>query len=155
MSKSLDNFGGWLFWFYLISWISLVLFGVVSLLSLVAIFSTSRGLEAIETLIYGFDSVICAFLSFKIIKLVKKQEPLTPNRVVKIMSWFLIFTAIFIIPELWLDYLLNNGKSATEIGKECVRVIIWYCIWTSYFKQSKRVLVYYGKNANKLFSNEE
>jgi uncharacterized protein YqhQ len=68
------------------------------------------------------------------------------------MSWILLVTLLFFIPELWLGNILYDGKVLAEIVKGVAKTLIWYCIWSSYFKKSKRVLAYYGKNAEKIFS---
>ena len=154
MSKPLNAFGGWLACFYIISWLSLIVLAIFTLLYLLAIFRASNELDGIESLIYCINCGIVAFLSFEIIKLIRIQEPMTPDRVVRLMGWVLILAVLFIIPELCLDHVLTNGKNTAEIGKDVIRVVVWYAIWSLYFKKSKRVLAYYGnKNKKETFSN--
>jgi len=117
MSKPLNEFGGWLFWFSIGMWLSLVISVVFTLLTLTAAFAANTGLEVINSLIYSVDLGIGAFLCFKIVKLIKIQDPATPDNIVKFMSWILLVTLLFFIPELWLGNILYDGKVLAEIVK--------------------------------------
>jgi hypothetical protein len=151
MSKPLNEFGGWLSFFYIISWLATIGFIMLVLTTLPAIFKVSKPLEIVAILIYYIGDGINAFLNFKIVKVITVKDAKTPNKVLTLVTWISLLTVLFIIPGLWLDYILRGGKAATEMGKGVIKVLVWYFIWTSYFQKSKRVFAYYGKNADNLF----
>ena len=153
MAKPLDQFGGWLKFFYVMQWASVISWTIFTLLFVLSIFAADNFSEAIEFVIAIFDAIIALILYIKIIKVMKKKETYTPNRIIKLMTWLVIFSAIFAACEGLLYYLTLGIKGLTELaetGKGLFRILIWYTIWTNYFKRSKRVLAYYGKNAKEL-----
>ena len=153
MAKPLDQFGGWLKFFYVMQWVSVVAWGIFTLLFVLSILGAENFHETIEFSIAFFDALITLILCIKIVRAIKRKDTYIPNRMIQLMTWLVIFTALFAVCE-GLFYYATLGveglSNLAETGKGLFRVLIWYVIWTDYFKKSKRVLAYYGQNATKL-----
>ena len=152
MAKSLNQFGGWLKFFYITQWIVIILCVVFTLQVVLLIFGAENTNEMIEFLFASLKSLITLILFIKIIKRIKKRDVSIPNQIVKLMTWVVMFTVIFAICEGFMYYLTlgREGLSnLTKMGEDLFRILIWYAIWASYFKKSQRVFSYYGKNAGK------
>lgn len=150
MAKPLDQFGGWLTFFNISLWfnfIIVILMSIVLLLSFLKIpNSTAMFLNVIMLIRYA----ITGFLLFQMIALVKKQEATIPERMVQVIIWYALVYIVFLILIWALSFiddtkLLTKSRIAFLIAG--VPIIGWSLIWGQYFKVSKRVLAYYGKNA--------
>lgn len=152
MAKPLDQLGGWLKFFYVMQWISVIVWGIVTLLLVLSIFAVENFNEWIEFAIAFFDGLIALILSIKIVKVLRKRDAYVPNRIIKLMTCLVAFTAAFAVCEGAVYYLtlgVEGLSNLAETGKGLFRILIWYVIWTDYFKKSKRILAYYGQNAGR------
>lgn len=150
--KKLDEFGGWLMFFYCICWLSIILLAV-SFLSLIVNFFkldfTASG--KIVMLIYILDVIITAILIIKMVTMMRSKDSTVPAKITKLITLVLIFSLAFGVCEI-LVYLLTQGPSGLinfkDSAKAVIKTVVWYVVWTGYWKKSKRVLAYYGKNAS-------
>ncbi|MFH1692275.1 MAG: hypothetical protein ABIC68_06920, partial [Candidatus Omnitrophota bacterium] len=72
MAKPLDQFGGWLKFFYIIQWINLVLGGIAALLIALTIFTAENVTDSVVALISFFNGLVLLVLFYKIIKITVK-----------------------------------------------------------------------------------
>ncbi|NRD73004.1 hypothetical protein HQQ94_07075 [Shewanella sp. VB17] len=85
------------------------------------------------------------FLSFAILKILKIQKEHIPN---KITLYIDIYFTLSVVIYFLLIYLFNESYISEKPGIMAFEFIFRFC-WIRYFKKSKRVLSYYGKNAEK------
>lgn len=150
MAKPLDQFGGWLKFFYIIQWLNFILWGITILAIMLAIFIAGSAAKVIEYLISFFNVIAIVFLCFRIIKIVRKKETSTPKQIIKLMTWIVFTVSIFAFFEGIFYYFtlgINGLSNLSETFRDIIRILTWYAIWTNYFKKSKRVAAYYGANA--------
>jgi len=154
MAKPLDQFGGWLNFFYVGHLVCIIYLVGASLIYALAIFAVGGGSKAMLVLIGLLHSIITVILCIKIVKILKIKELDTPQKVVKIMTWLVILAVIFAFCNI-LIYSFNDIPEVEDysgldrLARTVFRVIgaiIGYAIWKSYFKKSKRVIAYYGIN---------
>jgi hypothetical protein len=149
MARPLNEFGGWLKFFYITMWIGLVALPIYMLLLLPGLFGGARG--AVYWLVILIDDAICVFLGYKIIRAIKKREADTPNRLIRLLAFVLLVGVIFAVPEIYFGRIVRGMEGVWEVVKAVIKVIIWFFVWTTYFRKSKRILAYYGKNADNIF----
>ena len=154
MSKPLNEFGGWLAFLNINLWVSFIVSALGALVALLSLF-VLHGLDAIRCIIFFILCGVLIFLSFKMIKLIRIQESMTPNIAVRFINWVSLLGVLVVIYNFWSGYVLASDKDMIKLIPELaggfIKMVIWYSIWTLYFKHSKRVLAYYGKNADKSF----
>ena len=84
------------------------------------------------------------------IALAKKQETTIPDKVVQVIIWYALVYVGF-LALIWVLSFIDDTKLLTKSRIAFliagVPVIGWSLIWGQYFKVSKRVLAFYGKNA--------
>ena len=158
MPKALNEFGGWLRLFWLLWWIHLIAAG----LQLVNVtYFLAKGISADPTrllklllLVYIQWSVPIIFATW-VIRTVRCKSSDTPDKIFKILSlYFLVFSLVWtLVPRVahlamvsppdtkYYAKLLRNLMIAAMI------LFIYSTVWVQYFRKSKRVLAYYGKNA--------
>lgn len=152
MAKPLNQFGGYLKFFFIIQWVNFIFCGLTALIALLTMISVKTLIRTIEPMILFFYSIVITSLCFKIIKSIKKQTTETPRQIIKLLTWILSAAFIFTILEWSCNYFIpapaeSSSSTIIELTGSIIRVLIWYAIWTSYFKKSKRVAAYYGANA--------
>ncbi len=150
MTKPLDQFGGWLKFFLVIQWINIVICGLTVLIALLTMITAETFAQALEPVFLFFYSIMIILLCLRIVKALKIKAPETPGRIIKLLTWVLSAAFIYAILE-WSYYYFSQGPSelsttTTKSGGDVIRILIWYAIWTSYFKKSARVAKYYGLN---------
>jgi hypothetical protein len=150
MVRPLEQFGGWLKFFYITAWIAAILGFIILALLLFGVLAAENTTERIESFIALLGIAIYLILVVKMIKIIKIKEATTPVRIVNFMHLIIIFAVVFGLFE-GIFYYLTQGveglSNLTETGRAIVRMLIWYAIWTSYLRKSKRVQAFYGKNA--------
>jgi len=135
--------GGWLRFFQITNYISLILGGIIAIVMSLSIF-LEDGLFETQLDLASFILEISPSLifSFLILKVIKKREPHIPAKIKKYIGGYVVMSLLI---TLLLNYLHSSGlitdKPTTVLGD-----IIYYAIWVSYFKRSKRVAEYYGQN---------
>lgn len=155
-ANPLDRFWGWLMFFYVGCWVGLVVNVGLGLFILVGLPMIGVPLAAAEAGLYVLDMAVTVFLLAWIIRIIRKKEAQTPNRVLRLLSWVLLLVFLFFIPEYYLFSIRQRGdvesqRQLAALIKGLVQTLAWYAIWSSYFKKSKRVLAYYGRNADEPF----
>jgi hypothetical protein len=154
MPKALNQFSGWLIFLFIILCLAVII-GVRD--SYIYIYNLLIGESLSQRLIYlifFIDQMISLMLCLKFLWIIRIKDINTPQKLVRIRTWMLILKSAFSICELIVGYLFF--KSATDeffggIGIDIGGAIISWLILVNYFKKSKRVLAYYGKNATTQF----
>ena len=149
MSKPLNEFGGWLRFFYIANWIQ-----IVSLVYVVLVFLPllpGGPLSAAYWFSFAVDSGLRVFLVYKTIQETKKQEAVTPDRLVRLLACILLVVCLVAVPKIYLARLVVGVPGVKAALIVAGNITLWFCVWTAYFRKSKRVLAYYGKNADKFF----
>jgi hypothetical protein len=149
MSKPLNAYGGWLRFFYITNWIQ-----IVSLVYVVLVLSPGlfgRPLNAVYWFTFVIDSGLRVFFVYKTIKAIKNQEGSVPNRIVRLLACVLLIPCLVAIPKIYCARLVAGVPGVRAAVITVINVAIWFCIWVAYFRKSKRVFAYYGKNADKFF----
>lgn len=145
--KDLNKFSGWLRWFYFMAWIGFIAMAGFEVYCL--FMNTNVFFKVLLLIAYA----ISMFFLYKIIIITRKKDETVPDNIVQLMSWGLLLNVIFSILEIFTFIALagfnESSEMLTEFCTNLVRSVISYLIWTSYFQRSKRVCVYYGKNAGK------
>jgi hypothetical protein len=151
MSKPFNQFGGWLIFFLVTIWLSIVL-GLVNGPRNIANVLTKETYEhRLIYLILFIDGIVALVLAFRLVMILKIKEANTPERVTRILTWIVLLKTVFGLCEIIVGYLLFGANSLdfiSEIANNIFRVLIYWAIWTNYFKKSKRVISYYRRNAN-------
>jgi hypothetical protein len=93
---------------------------------------------------YFIETIPDFIFSFLILRIIKSQSLDTPNKVKKLMA-FELLAKLLIGILIFIAY--KNGITDEKPFPFFISVI-YYLIWVYYFKKSKRVLIYYGANAN-------
>lgn len=152
MTKALNEFGGWLKFYYVLSIIHLV-FSAMGLLTIVAIMTNLLEIhdtvhpQVVLTLFFRNVGVI-AFLAF-IIKFLKKQDSGTPGKIIRLIQglslYALIFAYISKVQRFQFEQGLGSeGNPNTRHSLLVLFIFTWALVWIMYFKKSKRVAAYYG-----------
>jgi len=150
MAKPLNEFGGWLKAFYIYQWFCVLILAMYVLSLALQLFGPQIESSVLLNMIKLLHSFIEVHFILKIIKVIKIKEPNTPNSIILYMKWIVIFAFIFGIGTGILIYSASARVGLTvfsELAKTALMIIIFYLIWASYFRKSKRVCAYYGKNA--------
>ncbi len=158
MPKPLNEFGGWLRFFLGLWWVHLI---SASLQLVNVSFFLVGGIPAdpirlLEILLLvSIQWSIPIIFAFWVIRTVRIKAADTPNRIVKILyRYFVAFFSVWILlPRIsyfaeltppdttyYANLLQNLIIAAVILG-------VYSSIWFLYFRKSKRVLTYYGKNA--------
>lgn len=142
MEKPLHEFGGWLRFFQVTN-----IIGVIVLLPMIvfliifslAMFEIKQFISSSAVVV---DLLISFYLILRILKILKVINTDTPGKIMKYLVWFIIFTLIFMVIEIFVALWVNGG-GWTSADNSSVRASIgsmFSCIiWISYFKNSKRV----------------
>jgi len=145
------GYGGWIRFFRIIN----ALYWIIGLLGLLALlpfifFALEGGDLAVSILPADLIAILIEVLpgiimSFIIWRVVLVQSENTPNKINKLMQIELFF---HIVISACLIYAHKQGY-ISEGPTPIMVSIIYYFIWATYFKRSKRVLSYYGSNTFK------
>ncbi len=153
MAKPLDQFGGWLKFFFVVEWISIVLGSIFSVAFIAGIVTMEGMADKGYNLLYLIDTVIMVFISMKIVRIIKIKEQTVPQRIIKFLFIYagatLAITAIqFIILYQFPMKDVVVDKEAVDLGKATIKALVWIAFWANYFKKSKRAITYYGLLSN-------
>ena len=147
MPKPLDQFGGWLKFFYVILWIGAVSLIVVSVLIGFALLTEGSMLEKRIMAISLVELSVTTVLIIKILRLVKTKQPDVPTQIFRLMVIVVLVALSFGAIEAIVLYLANGFEGLKELkdtGKGILSNLTSFAIWSSYFMTSKRVRAYYG-----------
>jgi len=138
------KFGGWLRFFQVINFVSAIIsFLVVLLLGAELIWGFLAWGNDIEIYVFLAEIIPVFVFSVAVLKKVKIQERGTPQKLKFYIMFY--FLSSMIITGL-IIYLYTKGY-VTEKPTSVFGDIVYFLIWSSYFKRSDRVNGYYGNNA--------
>ncbi len=158
MRRPLNEFGGWLRFFLILWWIHLISAGLqlvnVTLFLVEGIPTDSTQLLKIFLLISIQWSIPIVFAIW-VIRTVRIKSAGTPNEIIKILWRYLVvfFLVWILVPRV--AYLAKLTPPDTTYYANLFQNLIiaaiilgvYSTLWVQYFRKSKRVLAYYGKNA--------
>jgi len=138
-----EFFGGWLRFYQILNVLSIIVLivalGFLLFLSFTESFSNQN---LIDFAMIGLESTPILLLSIFTLKILNKKEGEVPGKVKSYLDYYLSATVVIYV----ILYISFSKGQITEKPTPLLGDIIYYFIWTSYFKKSKRVKVYYGKN---------
>ena len=158
MPKPLNEFGGWLRFFLLLWWIHLISASLqlvnVTFFLVNGIPSGSTRLFKILLIVYIQWSIPILFAIW-VIRTVRVKSADTPDKILKILF---LYVVVFILVWILLPRVAYFAMFTSPDTKYYVKVLrnlmiaamilfIYCTVWVQYFRKSKRVLTYYGKNA--------
>jgi len=147
MAKPLDEFGGWLRFFEITSWIGVVVISGLCMFLLLALAGVERTGDFMSILISAVDSIVYVVLMIKLLKIIRIKDPETPSKVVGFLKLVVLFTVLFTVCDIISAYFFFDKKEFLELagvnGKAITQAVFWFLVWRSYFTKSKRVEAYY------------
>ena len=156
--KPLNEFGGWLR-FFLVSWQLSLAIAILFIILVVgfknppigepvtrSIFFEPTLLERVKkNLIHIIDWLIRLIFSILVIRTVKIKAPNIPNTIIMILSLYVVIIFLLSFSLVVISFSLTGSK---DLMPNMSGLVAFFIIWFLYFKKSKRVLYYYGKNAH-------
>ena len=135
--------GGWLRFYQVTNYISLILGSLVAVgVCIAALFVDDRFEKQWDLAALILELSPSIIYSFLIIRVLSTPQSHVPAQIKKYIG---NYVAASILINFLLRYLFSNelitDKPTTFIGD-----LIYYAIWVSYFKRSKRVAQFYGQN---------
>ncbi len=158
MRKPLNEFGGWLRFFSLLWWIHLISAGLqlinITYFVVKGIFADPTQLLKLLLLVYIQWSIPILFAIW-VIRTVRIKSPDTPDKIFKILFlYFVVFSLVWILVPRVAYLAMFTPPDAKYYAKLLRNLMIaamilfmYSTVWVQYFRKSKRVLAYYGKNA--------
>jgi hypothetical protein len=139
-----QTIGGWLRFYQVINWISLILIILVLLMTasfmILNLYAENELFEAMITSIELIPDLVLTFMTLRILKIREKD---IPTRIVQYLSYYV---GASLLMYGFVYYLFKTGVVVEKpIG--FWGTVIYFAIWNSYFKKSERVGVYYGGKA--------
>jgi len=139
------HIGGWLRFYQVINIISIVIFGAFFIAGIafwfLGYYETGEHADMLAALV---ESIPGIFISIIAVKYLTMKAPETPNKMVKALGYYVTAT-ILIYAVL---FYLHKTEQISEKPLSFWGSVIYYYIWLSYFKKSKRVKGYFGANAD-------
>lgn len=142
MKKPLNEFGGWLRFFWVINLLSLIFLCLSVIANFLSYMNSGSSTIYVSFIITLLTSSLAALLTWYILRFLKKQDPAIP-----IKSMFLLIASVVVIlPQLFFKEKLPFNL-ITYSNLDLGFMNIFTLVWIRYFQKSKRVKAYYGKNA--------
>ena len=139
------GFGIWLWIFWTINLIWLTFFPLIVILAaFLYLVDPETDLISLDSLFLSLELLPDFIFSLWVLLIVRKRDERIPNLVKKIIGYELLTK--FIV-GLMLVYANVKGL-VSEPPNSIFLSMAYYFIWSSYFKRSKVVLKFYGKNAD-------
>lgn len=144
IKAELPCIAGWLRFFQIINYINITL----SVVAFVALVISYMILGDIFDLVMDGPALFLELIpflifSYFIIKAIPIRHVETPARIKSLIGYDLIVSLTVSVILLALH---NNGLISDKPAP-LIFSVIYYFIWVTYFKKSKRVLAYYGSNS--------
>lgn len=158
MAKPLHEFGGWLRFFQVMNIFGAVVCSVVILIFIFVAIAEPYSKSTIEFLISAIDLMISLYFMIKIISIIKKKKPETPDQVVKYLKLIMIFSLAFLVILVPTILWANDGQwlaGNTETVQGSLQTVFAYFIWKFYFDKSRRVNLYYYNNISENISDDD
>ena len=139
MEKPFNEFGGWLRFFWVTTMLTLI-FYVIAFIGNFAPYLKENSAININFIVTQLEFTLCAVFALYVFKYLKKQDPTSPKKIVSL----LLASALVTLPGLIFRVIFpNNSQSTSSLNTNYFLIMAW----TLYFKESKRVKIYYGENA--------
>jgi len=136
--------GGWLRFYQITNYLSLILGTILVICMPIGLFLIDdlfeKELDVVALLLEISPSILFSFL---IIKVIKIRETHIPAKIKKYIGGYVFMSLLItlVLRYLYSLELITDKPTPTFLGD-----IIYYAIWVSYFKRSKRVAEYYRQN---------
>lgn len=149
MSKTFDQFGGWLKFFQICNYIGIVVGGLMTLYVILNIGKVLSKLDVmgsivlILSLIYEFIIII---LFYKMVDNIEERHPSVVEEINQYFKIIFVSTIILMVLNIFLIFYIKSGTSnifAKNILRTGMNNLVYCSIWMTYFKISKRVKEYY------------
>ncbi len=142
--KGEEKIGGWLRFFQIINILGVVIFVVIFALAIpiMLIIGGSPG-DWIDMGAVLVESLPAVIFSILILKRLGLRSEGTPNVITKYIALGAL-SSVVVAAGLYFAY---NGGHISEKPSSVLGSFVYYLIWTSYFKRSKRVHSFYGANS--------
>ena len=170
MTKPLNDFSGWLnfFWVGCLLSMAFSFLGVIGMAVTLFIFLFSFDLNiAIASAVSLLIFIILSFLYYRIVKMLEQKNVNNPNAIVSKLCKIIMVNLLGYVSYYFLAPLLKNESSElhfvlaewrnlviTGISSMSMKRVLTNLLinifWILYFFRSKRVAAYYGANATKL-----
>ncbi len=143
-NKQENHFKGWLKFFYIINFVWLIFLPLGSLVYILSsMLDSETSILSNKLMFYVLELTPDFIFSILILRSIKIQNTSTPESIKKLMSFELAAKLIIGI----LIYMAYKNGIAQDKPSPFFFSIIYYLIWSNYFKKSKRVFNYYGANS--------
>jgi len=137
------SIGGWLRFFQVVNVLSIVIGGLVLLGLSAMVILVGFDEEGIADVVAACAEMFPAILfSVLIVRVLGDRNENTPARVAQLLKYNFSAAAFVFIAVMALFFADVVSEKPTSI----LGSLLYYYIWTSYFKKSKRVNEYYGAN---------
>jgi hypothetical protein len=152
---NLNNFDGWLLLFYIGAWSTFLIILILAALQIVTLFESNAIHWPGELFIILFLAIM-GLIEFQIIRLMRQKDPSVPEKIVSLRIWELVWLIIgSIIVFLCSKFIVINKIAMSLLGGiyfgfSGIKAFLKICVWWMYYRNSKRVQAYYGKNAGKI-----
>lgn len=145
VDEKLLSFGGWLRFYQVINYLSIIftllIFAMVSVFYAMGEYAEG---EIFEALIAGIELLPDLVVSIMVLKILSKPNKFIPTRVVTLLTYYVGASLLM----YGCVYYLFKTEVVVEKPTSFWASVIYYAIWSSYFRKSKRVKAYYGENAS-------
>ena len=135
---------GWLRFYQITNYFSLILGTILVICIPISLFFIDNLFEKeLDVVALLFEITPSMLFSFLIVKVIKIRETHIPAKIKKYIGGYVVMSLLItlVLRYLYSLELITDKPTATFLGD-----IIYYAIWVSYFKRSKRVAEYYGQN---------
>jgi len=139
-----SSVGGWLRFFQVINVISIVMIGIVMMIVVGVGFLEGFESQEVVDIFFSLPELIPSVIfSVLILRVLGVQGEETPFRISAYLKYNVSITVVVFIVLMALFF----SDVISERPESLLGSLIYYYIWTSYFKKSVRVKEFYGRNA--------
>jgi len=147
MAKPLDQFGGWLKFYYVMQWIAVFL-AVTGIMLMLATIASKSNAERLYIQLLVLESIIAIIILVLIQRCVKIKDPTIPKRIINLLLVLLgvalVFTVFQALAVYYFPYPgIDIAKELKDLSRHAASSASTCAIWISYFKKSRRVAAYY------------
>jgi hypothetical protein len=147
--KPLDEFGGWLRFFLIVTWIGVVMCVIALPIFAFTLFDADPKTRW-EAGVALFDAAATLWISRMIIKRVKDREPGVPAEMRLLMIVSMTLGAAVLLGDVLIYWAHGawppSGEDYISLRADS-KSIQWGLLWFLYFKFSRRVKTYYGEES--------
>lgn len=149
MAKPLDQFGGWLKFYYITKWLAAILGFLAIVVFALAIIVSEALPEMAYQFLYLLDGVALTVTSILVIRILRVKEQTVPKKVIRLILVYAVITVVLTVIQMYMvnEFAMKDivvANELKELGRGMIKTLIWTAFWANYFKKSKRVISYYG-----------